>query len=140
MCAYKWGITAHVCVCVCVCRYQTRMQTYSDQVKVLYREYAVKLGSWKSEKQILDRKVRIDTHTHTHTDRHADTNTGSTGHPTKATYTHKLFLSGLLVTCARYIWCASLSHMCTLHLVCLVFVCMYVCICVPSDQEAPGGL
>ncbi len=35
------------------------MQTYSDQVKVLYREYAVNLGTWKSEKHILDRKVSV---------------------------------------------------------------------------------
>lgn len=39
------------------------MQTYSDQVKMLYREYAVALGGWRTEKQILERKVRELPHT-----------------------------------------------------------------------------
>lgn len=38
-------------------RYHTKMQTLSDQVKLLYREYSGALTAWKVEKNTLDKKV-----------------------------------------------------------------------------------
>lgn len=36
------------------------MQTFSDQVKMLYREYAVASNAWKTEKHLLEKKVRCE--------------------------------------------------------------------------------
>jgi hypothetical protein len=33
------------------------MQQYSDQVKMLYRQYAVALASWKADKLALEKQV-----------------------------------------------------------------------------------
>ncbi|KAG2499296.1 hypothetical protein HYH03_002874 [Edaphochlamys debaryana] len=39
-------------------RYHTKMQTFSDQVKLLYREYSGAVTAWKVEKNILEKKGR----------------------------------------------------------------------------------
>ncbi len=33
------------------------MQTFNDQVKMLYREHATALGAWKVEKRTLEKRV-----------------------------------------------------------------------------------
>ncbi|GFR41280.1 hypothetical protein Agub_g1955 [Astrephomene gubernaculifera] len=39
-------------------RYHTKMQTFSDQVKLLYREYSGALTAWKVEKNTMEKKGR----------------------------------------------------------------------------------
>ncbi|GAX75484.1 hypothetical protein CEUSTIGMA_g2927.t1 [Chlamydomonas eustigma] len=48
-------------------RYLTKMQTYTDQVKLLYREHATALKAWKTERGIIEKKVhnlqmQVDSH------------------------------------------------------------------------------
>jgi hypothetical protein len=38
-------------------RYHSKMQTFNDQVKLLYREYAGAQTGWKVEKMTLEKKV-----------------------------------------------------------------------------------
>jgi hypothetical protein len=39
-------------------KYHTKMQTYADQVRLLYREYAGAVDYWKVEKNTLEKRVR----------------------------------------------------------------------------------
>ena len=39
-------------------KYHTKMQTFADQVKLLYREYSGAVDFWKVEKNLLEKRVR----------------------------------------------------------------------------------
>lgn len=39
-------------------RYHSKMQTFSDHVKLLYREYAGAQATWKLEKMTMEKKAR----------------------------------------------------------------------------------
>eukprot|EP00798_Chlamydomonas_sp_ICE-L_P007851 gene7851-1057_t len=39
-------------------RHATKMQTFSDQVKMVYRDYATSLGAWKVEKRIMEKRIK----------------------------------------------------------------------------------
>jgi hypothetical protein len=43
----------------CTSRHQAKLQTFSDQLKFVYRDYANAVNAWKVEKQTMERRVSV---------------------------------------------------------------------------------
>eukprot|EP00983_Pelagomonas_calceolata_P047893 1140840-Pelagomonas_calceolata.AAC.16 len=46
----------HVLKHFCPVRHQAKMQTFSDQIKFVYRDYANAVNAWKVEKQTMEKR------------------------------------------------------------------------------------